>query len=52
MTRKTSLKWGRVLSATALAPDLPSAVGAAYAIIDEITLDGSHYRRDIAYRAL
>ena len=43
---------GRVLSATALAPDLPSAVGAAYAIIDEITLDGSHYRRDIAYRAL
>ena len=43
---------GRVLSATALAPDLSSAVGAAYAIIDEITLDGSHYRRDIAYRAL
>ena len=43
---------GRVLSATAVASDLPSAVGAAYAIIDEITLQGSHYRRDIAYRAL
>ncbi|MCH2441594.1 MAG: phosphoribosylamine--glycine ligase [Candidatus Thalassarchaeum sp.] len=43
---------GRVLSATAIANNLPSAVGAAYAVIDEIQLDGSHYRRDIAYRAL
>jgi phosphoribosylamine--glycine ligase len=43
---------GRVLSATAVASDLPSAVDAAYAIIDEIILEGSHYRRDIAYRAL
>ena len=43
---------GRVLSATAVASDLSSAVDAAYAVIDEITLEGSHYRRDIAYRAL
>ena len=43
---------GRVLSATAVATDLPNAVDAAYAIIDEISLEGSHYRRDIAYRAL
>ena len=43
---------GRVLSATAVASDLPTAVNAAYAIIEEINLAGSHYRRDIAYRAL
>ena len=43
---------GRVLSATALANDLSTSVGAAYAVIDEIRLEGSHHRRDIAYRAL
>ena len=43
---------GRVLSATAVASDIPTAVNAAYAIIEEINLAGSHYRRDIAYRAL
>ena len=43
---------GRVLSATAVASDLPTAVNAAYALIEEINLAGSHYRRDIAYRAL
>lgn len=43
---------GRVLSATALANDLSTSVGAAYAVIDEIQLKGSHHRRDIAYRAL
>ena len=43
---------GRVLSATAVAPELSSAVDAAYAIIEEINLQGSHYRGDIAYRAL
>lgn len=43
---------GRVLSATAVASDLPTAVNAAYAIIEEINLAGSHYRSDIAYRAL
>tara|TARA_Y100001970_G_scaffold69313_1_gene88409 strand:- start:17845 stop:19113 length:1269 start_codon:yes stop_codon:yes gene_type:complete len=43
---------GRVLAATAISSDLRSAVEAAYAVIDEIELDGSHYRRDIAFRAL
>tara|TARA_B100000902_G_scaffold26951_3_gene32478 strand:+ start:1251 stop:2519 length:1269 start_codon:yes stop_codon:yes gene_type:complete len=43
---------GRVLAATAISSDLRTAVEAAYALIDEIELDGSHYRRDIAFRAL
>ena len=43
---------GRVLSATGTAPDLSGAVGAAYGVIDGIALEGSHYRSDIAYRAL
>lgn len=43
---------GRVLSATAIAHDLTTAVEAAYAVIDEVELEGSHHRRDIAYRAL
>ena len=43
---------GRVLSATAVAPNLPTAANTAYAIMEEINLAGSHYRRDIAYRAL
>ena len=43
---------GRVLSATGTAPDLSGAVGAAYGVIDGIALKGSHYRSDIAYRAL
>jgi phosphoribosylamine--glycine ligase len=43
---------GRVLAATGIAPDLNSAVNAAYEIIESIKLDGSHYRSDIAFRAL
>lgn len=43
---------GRVLSATAIAGDLATAVEAAYAVVDEIEIEGSHHRRDIAYRAL
>lgn len=43
---------GRVLSATAIATDLTTAVEAAYAVVDEIELEGSHHRRDIAHRAL
>ena len=43
---------GRVLAATGIAPDLDSAVKAAYEVIESIKLDGSHYRFDIAYRAL
>jgi phosphoribosylamine--glycine ligase len=42
---------GRVLSATATGPDLASAREAAYALVDGITLDGSHHRKDIALRA-
>jgi phosphoribosylamine--glycine ligase len=43
---------GRVLAATGIAPDLDSAVNAAYEVIESIKLDGSHYRFDIAHRAL
>ena len=43
---------GRVLAATGVAPDLRSAVGAAYEVMESIQLEGSHYRSDIAYRAL
>ena len=43
---------GRVLAATGVAPDLRSAVGAAYEVMKSIQLEGSHYRSDIAYRAL
>jgi phosphoribosylamine--glycine ligase len=42
---------GRVLSATATGPDLPSARAAAYALVDGITLAGSQHRRDIARKA-
>jgi len=43
---------GRVLAATGVAPDLRSAVGVAYEVMESIQLEGSHYRSDIAYRAL
>jgi phosphoribosylamine-glycine ligase len=43
---------GRVLAATAIAADLRSAVETAYAVLDEVQLEGSHHRSDIAYRAL
>jgi phosphoribosylamine--glycine ligase len=42
---------GRVLSATAIGPDLNAAREAAYALVGAITLDGSHHRTDIALRA-
>jgi phosphoribosylamine--glycine ligase len=42
---------GRVLSATATGPDLAAAREAAYALVDGITLAGSHHRRDIAQKA-
>jgi phosphoribosylamine--glycine ligase len=42
---------GRVLTATATGPDLAAAREAAYALVDGITLDGSHHRRDIGLRA-
>jgi len=43
---------GRVLSATATGPDLAAARAAAYALVDGITLDGSHHRTDIALSAV
>ena len=43
---------GRVLSTTGLAPTLEGALDAAYQIIDGISLEGSHYRSDIGFRAL
>jgi phosphoribosylamine--glycine ligase len=42
---------GRVLSVTATGADLAAARDAAYALVDGITLDGSHHRTDIALRA-
>lgn len=43
---------GRVLSATATGPDLAAARSAAYALVDGIRLEGSHYRSDIALAAV
>ena len=43
---------GRVLSTTGLATTLSDAVAASYELMECIELDGSHYRLDIAYRAL
>lgn len=38
---------GRVLGVTALGKDLPEALKKAYAGVDKIHFDGSHYRHDI-----
>jgi phosphoribosylamine--glycine ligase len=43
---------GRVLSATGTGPDLAAARAAAYALVDGITLAGSHHRTDIALGAV
>jgi phosphoribosylamine--glycine ligase len=43
---------GRVLSATATGVDLAAARAAAYALVDGITLAGSHHRTDIALSAV
>lgn len=43
---------GRVLSVVAVADDLLRARAAAYAQIARIELEGGHYRRDIAQRAI
>lgn len=42
---------GRVLSVTATGKSLSQARERAYAAVDLITLDGSHHRRDIAWKA-
>ena len=43
---------GRVLTVTAMAPDLATAVDAAYEAAEMIEFEGRHFRRDIARRAL
>jgi phosphoribosylamine--glycine ligase len=43
---------GRVLGVTALGKDLKSAQSAAYAALGKIHIDGAHFRRDIAAKAL
>ncbi|MBX6370666.1 MAG: phosphoribosylamine--glycine ligase [Acidothermus sp.] len=42
---------GRVLAVNAVADTLEAARAAAYAGIEKISLDGGHFRRDIALRA-
>jgi phosphoribosylamine--glycine ligase len=42
---------GRVLGCLGTGPDLASARADAYRLVDHITLDGSHHRRDIALAA-
>ena len=43
---------GRVLSASAIADSLSDARELAYQLIENIELEGSHFRTDIGYRAL
>jgi phosphoribosylamine--glycine ligase len=43
---------GRVLSVTAVGPDLAAARDSAYALVDGVRLDGAHYRTDIARSAV
>ena len=43
---------GRVLTCTGISNDLKGAASIAYSLIDNITLQGSHHRRDIGHRAL
>lgn len=43
---------GRVLGVTATGPDIPSAIGKAYAAVEKIEFEGMHYRRDIGRKAL
>ena len=42
---------GRVLDVMAMGPDLAAARDAAYAAVSRVTLDGAHYRSDIALAA-
>ena len=43
---------GRVLAATGIAPSLGAAVEAAYEVIENIELEGSYFRKDIAHKGL
>ncbi len=42
---------GRVLNVVALGADLADARARAYAALEQISLEGAHYRRDIALSA-
>jgi len=43
---------GRVLATTGISTSLSGAAKKSYSIMEKITLEGSHFRRDIGYRAL
>ena len=43
---------GRVLSCTAMGPDLVETQKTAYGLMSAIQLEGGHYRSDIAHRAM
>ncbi len=43
---------GRVLSCTAISDTLEDAADKAYALMEQIELSGSHFRRDIGHKAL
>ena len=43
---------GRVLGVTALGRDIPAAIRRAYEVVEWITWEGAHYRRDIGRQAL
>ena len=43
---------GRVLAVTGIAPNLITAIDAAYEVIRSVKLEGSHYRNDIGHRGL
>lgn len=43
---------GRVIAATAVAPDLETALSKAYNTMSKIHFENMHYRKDIAHRAL
>ena len=43
---------GRVLGCTAVAEDLPSAIRAAYKIVEKVHFDNAYFRHDIGAKAL
>jgi len=49
---RLSSSGGRVLSVTGIAPSLGQALDVSYQIIEGIKLEGSHFRKDIGFRAL
>ena len=43
---------GRVLGCTAIAEDLPSAIEAAYKVVEKVHFENAYYRHDIGAKAL